>query len=215
MNAGPERPRVLASAGPRHSCHASPNATGRRPSRSLRQDGTRSKALIYRRSTTDVRHSKAESANGAGCHPPREGTTMRRLVKLILMTVVALALTAQPAMAHECYIASRSWQGNLMAGTHSQAWFLVDLNQEFAAEVSAGQLTQAEADCLLTTLPSNGVPLQFTLHVKGAVGQDGVLADNNPNTWLVSNGKGVDHFFDVYGAQIAASFAACNVPFGV
>jgi hypothetical protein len=57
------------------------------------------------------------------------------------------------------------------------------------------------------------VPLTFTIHVKGAVGQDGVLADNNPNSWLMANGRGVDHFFDVYGAAIGASFAACGVPF--
>jgi hypothetical protein len=29
----------------------------------------------------------------------------------------------------------------------------------------------------------------------------------------MSNGRGVDHFFDVYGAAIGASFAACGVPF--
>jgi len=116
-------------------------------------------------------------------------------------------------MAHECYIASRPWRGNLMSGTNSQAWFMVDLNQEFAAEVDAGQITSADASCLITQLTANGVPLQFTVHVKGANGQDGVLADNNPNTSLVSNGKGVDHFFDVYGQAIGASFAACGVDF--
>jgi len=65
----------------------------------------------------------------------------------------------------------------------------------------------------VTKLGANGVPLQFTIHVKGANGSDGVLAGNNPNTWLMSNGKGVDHFFDVYGAGIGLSFATCGVPF--
>ena len=138
---------------------------------------------------------------------------MHRRLLALPAAAAALALAAGPAMAHECYIASRSWQGNLMAGTMSQAWFMVDLNVEFAAEVAAGQLTQDQATCLLGQLTANGVPLQFTIHVKGANGQDGVLADHNPNTWLVSNGKGVDHFFDVYGAQIGASFAACGVEF--
>jgi hypothetical protein len=45
------------------------------------------------------------------------------------------------------------------------------------------------------------------------VGSDGVLADNNPNTWLMSNGRGVDHFFDVYGSAIGASFGACGLAF--
>ncbi len=55
--------------------------------------------------------------------------------------------------------------------------------------------------------------MQFTIHVKGANGSGGVLAGNNPNTWLMSNGKGVDHFFDAYCAAIATSFATCDVPF--
>jgi len=137
----------------------------------------------------------------------------KRLFAAVPAAATALILAAGPAMAHECYIASRSWQGNLMSGTRSQAWFMVDLNQEFAAEVTAGLLTPDQASCLITQLGANGVPLQFTIHVKGANGSDGVLAGNNPNTWLMSNGKGVDHFFDVYGAGIGLSFATCGVPF--
>ena len=79
--------------------------------------------------------------------------------------------------------------------------------------MAAGQITADQASCLTTELQSNEVPLQFTIHVKGANGQDGVLADHNPNTWLVSNGKGVDHFFDVYGEAIGTSFATCGVEF--
>jgi hypothetical protein len=126
-----------------------------------------------------------------------------------ITTSLALAVAA-PASAHECYIASRSWQGDLMSGTRSQAWYQVDLAKEFAADPT---LTTDDVSCLLTELPKNGVPLVFTIHVKGATGQDGVLADNNPNTWLVSNGTGVDHFFDVYGAAISTSFGTCGVPF--
>lgn len=137
----------------------------------------------------------------------------KRLFTVLPAAATALIISAGPAMAHECYIASRSWQGNLMAGTRSQAWFLVDLNQEFAADVQAGQLTVDQASCLITQLTANGVPLQFTIHVKGANGSGGVLADNNPNTWLMSNGTGVDHFFDVYGQAIGTSFATCGVPF--
>lgn len=136
-----------------------------------------------------------------------------RLFLAVPAAAAALILAAGPAMAHECYIASRSWQGNLMAGTNSQAWYMVDLNQEFAAEVESGQLTGDQASCLITELTANGVPLQFTLHVKGVTGQDGVLASSNPNTWLMSNGTGVDHFFDVYGQAIGTSFATCGVPF--
>ncbi len=137
----------------------------------------------------------------------------KRLFTVLPAAATALLIAAGPAMAHECYIASRSWQGNLMAGTRSQAWFLVDLNQEFAAEVQAGQLTVDQASCLITQLTANSVPLQFTILVKGANGSGGVLANNNPNTWLMSNGTGVDHFFDVYGQAIGTSFETCGVPF--
>lgn len=135
-----------------------------------------------------------------------------RLFMAVPAAVAALTLAAGPAMAHGCYIASRSWQGNLMSGTHSQARFMVDLNQEFAADPT---LTPADVSCLTTELTKNGVPLQFTIHVKGANGSGGVLAGNNPNTWLMSNGKGVDHFFDVYGAAMATSFATCDLPFAI
>jgi hypothetical protein len=134
----------------------------------------------------------------------------RRFFTIAAAVAATVVLTAAPALAHECYIASRSWQGNLMAGTNSQAWFQVDLNQEFANDPT---LSDADRQCLITQLTAHGVPLVFTIHVKGAVGQDGVLADNNPNSWLVTDGRGVDHFFDVYGPAIGASFATCGVPF--
>ncbi|QNN53650.1 hypothetical protein [Nocardioides mesophilus] len=134
----------------------------------------------------------------------------RRIVTIAAASAGTVLLATGPALAHECYIASRSWQGNLMSGTHSQAWYQVDLNEEFANDPS---LTEADAQCLLTQRTANGVPLVFTIHVKGAVGQDGVLADNNPNSWLMADGKGVDHFFDVYGEALGASFAACGLEF--
>ena len=100
-----------------------------------------------------------------------------------------------------------------MAGTHSQAWFLVNLNEELASDVEAGNLTQDQASCILNELTASGVPLEFTIHVKGANGLDGVLAANNPNDWLMANGTGVDHFFDVYGGALFSSFDKCGVPF--
>jgi len=142
----------------------------------------------------------------------RKSIMRKRLFLAVPAAAAVLTLAAGPAMAHQCYIASRSWQGNLMAGTKSQAWFMVDLNQEFAHDET---LTPAQRTCLTTELTENGVPLQFTIHVKGANGSGGVLSDNNPNTWLVSNGKGVDHFFAVHGAALQTSFATCNVPFEI
>lgn len=136
----------------------------------------------------------------------------RSLLATLPAAGLAVVLAAGAASAHECFIASRSLQGNVMAGTNSQAWFYVDLAVEFAHDPS---IDPAAVPCLLQELTAHGVPLTFTIHVKGVNGQGGVLADHNPNEWLVANGTGVDHLFDVYGAGIAASFEACGVPFSV
>ncbi len=76
----------------------------------------------------------------------------KRLLTAVPAAGLALVFAAGPAMAHECYIPTRSWQGDLKAGTNSQAWFRVDLNAIFAEDVAAGNLTAAQATCLLTEL---------------------------------------------------------------
>jgi len=45
--------------------------------------------------------------------------------------------------------------------------------------------------------------------VKGAVGQGGLIAANNPNGVLATDGSGIDHAFAAYGEEIFGSYAAC------
>jgi len=53
--------------------------------------------------------------------------------------------------------------------------------------------------------------------VKGAVGQDGTIASNNPHDEKAADGQGIDEIFAAHGADIVGSFAACGVelPFPV
>jgi hypothetical protein len=131
----------------------------------------------------------------------------RRFFTMAAAVAATVVLTAAPALSHECYIASRSWQGNLMAGTNSQAWFQVDLNQEFNNDPT---LSDADRQCQITQLTAHGVPLVFTITSRAPLDRTGSWRTTNPNSWLITNGKGVDHFFDVYGPAIGASFATCG-----
>ena len=117
--------------------------------------------------------------------------------------------TGAAAYAHECYNPSRSDQGDAAAGANSEAWYTLVLVDLVQADVDAGLITQEQADCVVATYAQTGAPWTFTVLVKGAVGQDGVIAEHNPNGFLATDGKGIDHAFDAYGEEIFGSYAAC------
>ncbi|HZW42722.1 MAG TPA: hypothetical protein VFE99_10470 [Agromyces sp.] len=121
--------------------------------------------------------------------------------------------TGAAAFAHECYNPSRSDQGNASAGANSQAWFTLVVSDAIQGDADSGFITQEQADCIQDAYAATGAPASFTLMVKGAVGQDGVIADHNPNGFLATDGKGIDHAFDAYGEQIFGSYATCGVAF--
>ena len=53
----------------------------------------------------------------------------------------------------------------------------------------------------------------FVFGVKQAVGQGGVIAENNPNfaaKGLGSNGQGIDHGEDAYGPSVGAAIGFCT-----
>jgi hypothetical protein len=121
--------------------------------------------------------------------------------------------TGAAAYAHECYNPSRSDQGNASAGAHSQAWFTLVVSDAIQGDADSGRITQEQADCINAAYAATGAPASFTIMVKGAVGQDGVIAAHNPNGFLATDGKGIDHAFAAYGEQIFGSYAACGVVF--
>jgi len=120
---------------------------------------------------------------------------------------LAAALTlgsGMAAYAHECYNANRSEKGNAGA-SKSQAWFTV-----YFEELTMG-LDPADAECVTDAYASTGAPMSFTIHVKGANGQDGVVAGNNPNEGKSSDGKGIDEIFAAHGADLFFAFDSCGV----
>ena len=119
--------------------------------------------------------------------------------------------TGMGALAHECYNASRSAQGNESAGSHSQAWFTLRIADAIAGDVEAGAYSAEDGACILAAYTATGAPLSFTIHAKGANGQGGVIAERNPNSGLMTNGKGIDHFFDAWGWAIFQAFDECGV----
>ncbi|MFB9311325.1 hypothetical protein ACFFRL_19210 [Agromyces hippuratus] len=95
--------------------------------------------------------------------------------------------------------------------SNSQAWFTVHVE-----ELTTG-LPEADAECVLDAYAATGAPMSFTIHVKGANGQDGVVAGNNPHEDKAGDGQGIDEIFAAHGADIVSSFETCGVdlPFPV
>lgn len=126
----------------------------------------------------------------------------------------ALIVTAGAgAWAHECFNASRSDQGNAMAGTRSAAWETVSL--ETIVTVFLGQSSDVWT-CVQPLAEEAGIPSSFVFGTKQAVGQGGVIAENNPNmsTGLGSNGKGIDHAEDAYGEALGGLIMQCGGSLG-
>ncbi|GAA2036972.1 hypothetical protein GCM10009819_21970 [Agromyces tropicus] len=133
------------------------------------------------------------------------------MVKVGAGVGLAAALTlgsGMAAYAHECYNANRSDKGN-QGASNSQAWYTIVV----ADEVSAG-LDAEDAECVLDAYYGAGGPATFTIHVKGANGQDGTIGEANPVEGKSSDGKGIDHVFDAYGGIIFGAYEACGVEFG-
>jgi hypothetical protein len=140
---------------------------------------------------------------------------MRIIRSLSRATILAgiLAVTlATSVFAHDCFNASASAQGNLTKAQNSQAWFLIGDVRELIATGSSGVLTgqllnECQQAAFLATWAQSGLPLVFTTATKQAVGQGGVIAENNPNmaTTLGGNNKGIDHF-EVAGGAVGDAF---------
>jgi hypothetical protein len=141
------------------------------------------------------------------------GKATRRVVQvsgaLAGAGILGLA-TAGSAFAHECYVANRSAQGNTMAGTHSQAWETVSLDTILTQFIG---VPADVAACVEAKAPDAGIPDSFVFGSKQAVGQGGVIAENNPNMTakgLDADGKGIDHAEDAIGPALFALIGECT-----
>ncbi|MGW4928716.1 hypothetical protein ACWEOH_06130 [Agromyces sp. NPDC004153] len=123
----------------------------------------------------------------------------------VALAAAGVLATGAAAYAHECFNPNRSDQGNAGA-SNSQAWFTVHVE-----ELTFG-MSEEDAACFLDAYASTGAPSSFTIHVKGANGQDGVVAGNNPHPEKAADGKGIDEIFAAHGADIFFAFETCGIP---
>jgi hypothetical protein len=140
-----------------------------------------------------------------------------RLLAAAALAVVSLTVVAS-ASAFDCIRVSSSLQG-LQASTKSGNWLLFDLSSPAAVQATAERVGEPMpldvATCVADEYASYGVSPYFALGVGVAGGRTGhgtgVLAWNNPNDWVLGNGKGVDHLEDsVVGAALFGSLGACG-----
>ncbi len=129
-----------------------------------------------------------------------------RPVRALLLAGALTISVAGVASAHECFIASRSTQGDT-AATHSAQWEVLTLHDIFAfilpgvlgqPALSAAQLTWA-----LDAAAAQGVPSQWTIRSDKTIGE----GSSNPN---LANGKGLDHLADAYGPILIPIFFAAE-----
>jgi hypothetical protein len=145
---------------------------------------------------------------------------IRSLSRATMLATFLVLVLATSVFAHDCFNASASAQGNLTKAQNSQAWFLIGDIRELIATGTSGVLTGPKLnDCqqavFLAVWAESGFPLVFTTAGKQAVGQDGVIAENNPNmaTNLGGNNKGIDHFEiagQAIGDALNASYGAAS-----
>ena len=138
--------------------------------------------------------------------------SFRRASAASALVAGLLVVSAGAASAHECFVANRSDQGNAAVGAHSQAWDLVTLDTVLTEFIG---LPSDVAACVEAKAPAAGVPSEFVFGGKQAVGQGGVIAENNPNfaaKGLGANGQGIDHGEDVYGPILGELIGECSTP---
>jgi hypothetical protein len=122
-----------------------------------------------------------------------------RKTRMLAAAAGAAALAILPAsgaFAHECFVIDRNVNFEGVRGS----WVGINVDATIAEEVEAGLYSAEVGECLTEALPT-----RIAIKIKGANGNDGVLAANNPNDGLASNARGVEH--------IGAYFAACGVDF--
>lgn len=123
---------------------------------------------------------------------------LRRVGTVVAGAAAGVLLLGTAASAHECFIASRSANGDANA-THSSRW--ITLTAEDIANFVAPPGT--DTTCFVAYWTSHGGPESITIRSDKTIGEN----SNNPN---LSNGKGLEHAADVYGGLLEAAVAACS-----
>lgn len=127
---------------------------------------------------------------------------MRIRFTAIVAVILLAFVVAGSAAAFDCIRVSSSLQG-LQQSTKSGKWLLFDFSSPAgtsATLANAGLPSDASTgQCVYSAYATSGQTPYFALGT-GVAGGDtngpGVLAHNNPNSNVLSNGKGIDHLDD-------------------
>jgi hypothetical protein len=122
---------------------------------------------------------------------------LRRIATIVAGAAAGIALMGTAASAHECFIASRSANGDVNA-THSGSWVILT-----AADIATFSPPGTDQACVVQFWLANGGPASLTVRSDKIIGEN----SSNPN---LANGKGLDHAEDVFGGLLAAAVAACS-----
>ncbi len=130
---------------------------------------------------------------------------MRKPLLAAFTSAALLTLTATQSFAHECFIATRSDQGNVAAGTSSKSWFyagtLADVFNFVGPELlGLPALSSSQLAWAVQQGQQAGLPSTLTLFERRTL-----MGDTPAEQKQAANGKGVDHIFD-YFDQIAAIY---------
>jgi hypothetical protein len=130
-----------------------------------------------------------------------------RVLRSLALALVISAVPLASVAAHECIVVNRSDTGDLHA-TASGRWVTMTLHDLFETteEVGLPDLTAAQVDYATALASSWGVPDSFTFRSDKTLLENASGWQKNGHS---SDGKGIDHFVDVYGDQLfGALFAA-------
>ena len=124
---------------------------------------------------------------------------MRVLARSLVLAIAVSAVPLASVAAHECIVVNRSDTGNQHA-SGSGRWVTVTLAQIYEETEQFGfpDLTAAQVTYATGLASSWGVPDSFTFR------SDALLPASDAWDALghATDGKGFDHFFDVYGERI-------------
>lgn len=144
-----------------------------------------------------------------------------RLALFVGVAVVALTVTSS-ALAFDCMRVSSSLQGLQQSASHSGMWLYFDMTDggngipeildflEVPSDPTTVACFQDAYDQAVASDPT--LPLYFALGFGVAGGfhnGPGVLAHNNPNENVLSNGTGIDHFEATVLPVLEAAAGSC------
>ncbi|HSK51287.1 MAG TPA: hypothetical protein VLA44_00920 [Clostridia bacterium] len=132
---------------------------------------------------------------------------MRVLTRSLILGAALASVPVASVAAHECIVANRSEGGNAGA-SNSNVWITVSLRDIFETAEDHGfpDLTAAQVTFAIDLASASGVPDAFTFRADTLLGGNGVGWEGRDKA---TDGKGIDHFFAIYGDRlIGALFAA-------